>query len=108
MAQGRAASLLRHAPAVLGVALLVGALYVVQRELATLRLDDVLRAMGPSDFAVLPLKGLLIGGVVGAICCAAALGAPWLAAMPTRLIPRGFAYAILGTFIVSGLVSLVL
>ena len=71
-------------------------------------LDDVLRAMGPSDFAVLPLKGLLIGGVVGAICCAAALGAPWLAAMPTRLIPRGFAYAILGTFIVSGLVSLVL
>jgi phospholipid/cholesterol/gamma-HCH transport system permease protein len=71
-------------------------------------LDDVLRAMGPSDFALLPLKGLLIGGVVAAICCAAALGAPWLAATPTRLIPRGFAAAILGTFVVSGLVSVVL
>ncbi len=71
-------------------------------------LDDVLRAMGPSDFALLPLKGVLIGGVVAAICCAAALGAPWLATTPTRLIPRGFAYAILGTFLVSGLVSAVL
>ncbi|WP_439579045.1 phosphatidylglycerol lysyltransferase domain-containing protein [Elioraea sp.] len=55
MSQGRAASLLRHAPAVLGVALLVGALYVVQRELVTLRLDDVLRAMGAIPLASLAL-----------------------------------------------------
>jgi phospholipid/cholesterol/gamma-HCH transport system permease protein len=71
-------------------------------------LDDVLRAMGPNDVEVLPLKGVLIGGVVVAICCAAALGAPLLAATPTRLIPRRFAYAILGTFLVPGLVSAVL
>jgi phosphatidylglycerol lysyltransferase len=40
-----ARSLLRHAPAVIGVALVIGALYVVQRELSTLRLADVLAAM---------------------------------------------------------------
>ncbi|TQF81660.1 ABC transporter permease [Elioraea sp. Yellowstone] len=71
-------------------------------------LDDVLRAMAAGDFVLLPLKGVLIGAVVGLICCAVALGAPELARTPTRLIPRGFAYAILGTFLVSGVVSLVL
>ncbi|WP_291298992.1 phosphatidylglycerol lysyltransferase domain-containing protein [Elioraea sp.] len=40
-----ARSPLRHAPAVIGVLLVVGALYVVQREFAALRLDDVLTAM---------------------------------------------------------------
>lgn len=71
-------------------------------------LDDVMRAMGPSDFALLPVKGILIGAVVGLICSAAALGAPHLARTPSRLIPRGFAYAILGTFVASGVVSLIL
>ncbi|MCU0987846.1 MAG: lysylphosphatidylglycerol synthetase family protein, partial [Acetobacteraceae bacterium] len=41
----RARSLARHAPAVIGVLLVIGALYVVQRELSTLRLADVLAAM---------------------------------------------------------------
>lgn len=36
---------LRHAPAVIGVALVIGALYVVQRELSSLRMADVLAAM---------------------------------------------------------------
>ena len=56
MLEGRAGALLRHAPAVLGVALLVGALYVVQRELSSLRLDDVLHAMG-----AIPLSSLALG-----------------------------------------------
>ncbi|TQF76823.1 lysylphosphatidylglycerol synthetase family protein [Elioraea sp. Yellowstone] len=55
MSEGRTASLLRHAPAVLGIALLVGALYVVQRELASLRLDDVLHAMDAMPLASLAL-----------------------------------------------------
>jgi phosphatidylglycerol lysyltransferase len=38
-------SLARHLPAVIGVALVIGALYVVQRELSTLRMADVLAAM---------------------------------------------------------------
>jgi phospholipid/cholesterol/gamma-HCH transport system permease protein len=71
-------------------------------------LDDVLRAMGASSFALLPVKGVLIGAVVALICSAAALGAPALARTPTRLIPRGFAYAILGTIVASGVVSLIL
>lgn len=71
-------------------------------------LDDVVRAMGASDFLLLPVKGILIGAVVALICCAAALGAPDLARTPTRLIPRGFAYAILGAFVASGTVSLIL
>jgi uncharacterized membrane protein YbhN (UPF0104 family) len=37
--------LARHLPAVLGAALVLGALYVVQRELAALRLGDVVAAM---------------------------------------------------------------
>jgi len=41
----RVRSLARHLPAALGVALVVGALWVVQRELAALRLADVLAAM---------------------------------------------------------------
>lgn len=40
-----ARSALRHVPAVLGVALVLFALYVVQRELSTLRMADVLAAM---------------------------------------------------------------
>jgi len=41
----RSRSLVRHLPAVLGVLLVIGALYVAQRELATLRLADVVAAM---------------------------------------------------------------
>jgi len=41
----RVRTLARHLPAVLGVLLVIGALYIVQRELATLRMADVLAAM---------------------------------------------------------------
>lgn len=71
-------------------------------------LDDVLRAMGPNDFVLLPLKGVLIGSVVALVCCAVPLGAPSLAAVPARLVPRGFAYTLLAVLIVSGVVSIVL
>ncbi len=37
--------LLRNAPALLGVALLVGAIYVVQREFRTLKIEDIRRAL---------------------------------------------------------------
>jgi uncharacterized membrane protein YbhN (UPF0104 family) len=38
-------TVLRHAPAVLGVALLIGAVYVVQREFRSLRIGDIHRAL---------------------------------------------------------------
>ncbi|MFQ3622990.1 MAG: ABC transporter permease [Acetobacteraceae bacterium] len=71
-------------------------------------LDDLLRAMGPGDFALLPIKAVLIGAVIGLVCCAAPLGAPHLGAMPARLVPRGFAFTLLALFFVSGLVSVIL
>ncbi len=46
---------LRHAPAVLGVLLLVGAVYVVQREFRSLRVEDIHRAL-----TAIPLRALVI------------------------------------------------
>ena len=43
---GMARTLLRHAPAVLGVALLVGAIYVLQREFRGLKIADIQAALG--------------------------------------------------------------
>ncbi len=47
--------ILRHAPAILGVLLLVGAIYVVQREFRTLRVGDIHRALEQ-----IPLRSLLV------------------------------------------------
>jgi phospholipid/cholesterol/gamma-HCH transport system permease protein len=71
-------------------------------------LTDVLRAMGPSNFVLLPLKGVLIGLVVSLVACAIVFGAPGLTEQPQRLVPQGFALMVLATLIVSGLVSMVL
>lgn len=71
-------------------------------------LGDVLRAMGPSNFVLLPLKGVLIGIVVSVVACATVFGAPSLAEQPQRLVPQGFALMVLATLVVSGMVSVVL
>lgn len=71
-------------------------------------LENVLRAMGPSNFVLLPLKGLMIGLVVSLVACAIVLGAPELARRPTRLVPQGFALMVLATLAVSGIISMVL
>jgi phospholipid/cholesterol/gamma-HCH transport system permease protein len=71
-------------------------------------LGDVLRAMGPSNFVLLPLKGVLIGVVVALVACGIVFGAPGLAEQPQRLVPQGFALMVLATLVVSGLVSMVL
>ncbi|MCS6920338.1 MAG: ABC transporter permease [Elioraea sp.] len=71
-------------------------------------LDDILRAMTPNDFILVPLKGILIGAVIALVCCAVPLGAPSLAAVPARLVPRGFAYTLLSFLLVSGVVSTIL
>ncbi len=46
-------NLLRHVPALLGVLLLVGAVYVVQREFRNLKIDDIRRAL-----EAIPLRSL--------------------------------------------------
>jgi uncharacterized membrane protein YbhN (UPF0104 family) len=50
--------LLRHAPALLGVALLVGAIYVVQREFRNLKLEDIATAV-----SAIPRHALVIAFV---------------------------------------------
>lgn len=71
-------------------------------------LGNVLRAMGASNFVLLPLKALLIGLVVALVAAATVVGAPALAADPARLTPLGFAMMVLATLVVSGIVSMVL
>lgn len=71
-------------------------------------LSNVLRAMGPTNFVLLPLKGVLIGLVIALVACAIVFGAPALAEEPQRLVPQGFAVMVLATLVVSGLVSMVL
>jgi phospholipid/cholesterol/gamma-HCH transport system permease protein len=71
-------------------------------------LSDVLRAMGPTNFILLPLKGVLIGLVISVVACGIVFGAPALALQPQRLVAQGFALMVLGTLVVSGLVSMVL
>ena len=55
---------LRHLPALLGVCLLVGAIYVVQREFRNLKLDDISAALeddpGALRLARVPLDVLLV------------------------------------------------
>ena len=70
--------------------------------------DDVVRAMSANDFVLLPVKALLVGAVVALVCCAVPLGAPGLARIPARLIPRGSADTLLAFLIVSGVVAVVL
>lgn len=71
-------------------------------------LSDVLRAMGPTNFVLLPLKGVLIGFVVSLVACAVVFGAPALCEQPVRLVPQGFALTVVATLAVSGVVSMVL
>jgi len=71
-------------------------------------LGNVLRAMGASNFVLLPLKALLVGLVVALVATAIALGSPAAAAEPARLAPAGFGLMVLATLVVSGMVSMVL
>jgi phospholipid/cholesterol/gamma-HCH transport system permease protein len=71
-------------------------------------LGNVLRAMGASNFVLLPLKALLIGLVIALVAAAIVLGAPALAAEPARLAAAGFGLMVLATLVVSGVVSMVL
>jgi uncharacterized membrane protein YbhN (UPF0104 family) len=55
MRHGRLKNLLRHAPALLGLALLIGAIYVVQREFRNLHIADIASAL-----AAIPRRHLVI------------------------------------------------
>lgn len=67
---------------------------------------EALGSIGASGYLVLPLKTLLMGLAIGAVCSLTALEAePGLLEGQSRL-PRGFLRSVLAVFVVSGLISL--
>jgi phospholipid/cholesterol/gamma-HCH transport system permease protein len=68
-------------------------------------LDNILTAMKPTDFAIFPVKLLLIGLLVAITACLTAVNA-----LPhedtSRLMPRGFVRGLLAILMTSGLLSL--
>lgn len=65
-------------------------------------LDNVVRAMEPWDFLVLPVKSLAIGFAIGFICCFVALTPGRTGPDMTALLPRGFVRAVLSVLVVAG------
>lgn len=68
-------------------------------------LDAVLRAMGPSDFAIFPGKLVAIGVLV-ALCSVLTGLSARRGDSPATLLPRGFLRGVLAVLLTSGLLSL--
>jgi phospholipid/cholesterol/gamma-HCH transport system permease protein len=68
-------------------------------------LDNVLTAMDARDFAIVPLKLVLIGALVALTAAATGFSAA-SRAEPTDLLPRGFVRGTLAVLLTSGLLSL--
>jgi phospholipid/cholesterol/gamma-HCH transport system permease protein len=69
-------------------------------------LDNVVRAMEPRDFLVLPVKALAIGFVIGFTCCFVALNPGRTATDTATLLARGFVRAVLAILLVAGALAL--
>jgi phospholipid/cholesterol/gamma-HCH transport system permease protein len=61
--------------------------------------------IGDAGYAVLPLKTLAIGFVIGIVCCLTAMERQQDAGADHALMPIGFMRSVLAVFLVSGLVS---
>lgn len=70
--------------------------------------DLVLGAMGPAEFALVAIKSLTIGFLVGLVACLGGLAPADSVLGPERKLPKVFVLAALTTFLVSVLVSAVL
>jgi phospholipid/cholesterol/gamma-HCH transport system permease protein len=64
-------------------------------------IKEVLGAMGPADYAILPVKTMLIGFLIAVIACLTGLEAEASAESVRRLLPRCFVRSMLATLIVS-------
>lgn len=69
-------------------------------------LDHLLTAMRPTDFAIFPVKLVVIGLLVAGTSCLTALAAG-AEDDPAKLMPRGFVRGMLAIMLASGLLSLV-
>ncbi len=68
-------------------------------------LDAVLRAMRPVDYAIVPAKLLVVGGLVGAIAAVTAFDAR-RSEGPEGLLPRGFVHGVVAIVLASTALSL--
>ena len=71
-------------------------------------IDGLLAAMGPREYLLLLLKTLAMGFVIGVISARAALGSRGESVDIGRLAANGFIGSVLATFVVSGVISVVL
>jgi len=71
-------------------------------------LEEVLAAIGPREYALVPLKTLSIGFAIGLISCTTGLAVGRVMTEVPALLPQGFVKAILVTFLISGGLTLLL
>ena len=67
---------------------------------------DVLSAMGPGEFMILPMKTLLIGFAVGVIACLTGLSVTGMATEVQESLPLGMVRSVLATFLISSAITL--
>jgi phospholipid/cholesterol/gamma-HCH transport system permease protein len=70
--------------------------------------DNLLHAMGPREYALLLLKTLAMGFIVGVTSALAALAGAAAERYAGKLTARGFVLGVMAIFVVSGAVSMVL
>ena len=71
-------------------------------------LEAVLTAMGPKEYALVPLKTLAIGFAIGLISCTTGLAVGRVVPEVSALLPRGFVKAVLATLLISGGLTMLL
>ncbi len=63
---------------------------------------SILMAMGPKDYAIIPMKTLSIGFVVGLIVCTTGMSGTGFVNDVPVLLPRGIMKSVLAVFLISG------
>ena len=69
---------------------------------------SILTAMGPKDYAIIPLKTLSIGLVVGLIVCTTGLSGTGIVTDVPLLLPGGIMKSVLAVLLLSGFWTLIL
>jgi phospholipid/cholesterol/gamma-HCH transport system permease protein len=69
-------------------------------------LNNIVLAMEPRDYLVLPVKTLAMGFVIGFTCCFVALNPGRAATDMMTLLPRGFVRAVLAVLVVAGALAM--
>jgi phospholipid/cholesterol/gamma-HCH transport system permease protein len=69
---------------------------------------EILSAMGPADFATIPVTTLLIGFVTGLIGCTNGLSFSGVASNVHELLPSGIMKSVIATLLISVVVTLIL